>query len=126
MDAECLPEFDGAYLEDSYFLGMVCEGVDLHLDVLFALTTDHPDYLPPAAGEQQCYRRGRLVLSNPSVLELKPGPKPTVLNDPDGTLDLGSIELRRCKSGAIWIITEWFELTARVTNVSVCISPGGS
>ena len=45
-----LPEFAGAYLEDSYFLGLVAEGGSLRLKFLFALTTDHPDYAPPKAG----------------------------------------------------------------------------
>lgn len=104
-------------------MGMTCEATDLHLGVLFALTIDHPNYTPPAPGEQHCYRRGSLVLGNPSVLQLMPGHKPSVLSDPDGTLDLGSIELHRTGSGAFRIVTEWFELTAEVKSLIVSISP---
>jgi hypothetical protein len=121
MDTKYLPEFDGAYLEDSYFMGIVCEGLDLHLEVLFALTLDHPEYAPPKKGEQHCYRRGRLVLGRPSVLTLKPARGLSILSDPDGTLDLGSIELYRTASGAIVIMTEWFELTAEVTSLAVSL-----
>lgn len=123
MDAEYLPEFGGAYLEDSYFMGMVCEAPDLHLEVLFALTTDHPDHAPPLEGEHHCYRRGRLVLGSPRVLDLKPTQRPDILSDPDGTLiDLGSIALHRTKSGALMIVTEWFELTAEVKSFDLRLS----
>lgn len=47
MELEYLPEFEGAYLEDSYFLGVVAEGVDLRFRCLFALTLDHAEYAPP-------------------------------------------------------------------------------
>jgi len=122
MDAEYLPEFRGTYLEDSYFMGIVCEGGDLHIEVLFALTTDHPEYAPPPPGVQHCYRRGRLVLASPSATEIKPVRGATVLRDPDGTLDLGSIELHRTSAGAILIVTEWFELTATVSSLDVRLS----
>ena len=119
MDADYLPEFGGAYLEDSYFMGVVCEGSDLHLEALFALTTDHPEYAPPQPGEQHCYRRGRLVLSSPSVLKVTPARSSRIMSDPDGSLDLGGIELHRTRSGAIMIVTEWFVLTAEVTSLTI-------
>ena len=119
MDADYLPEFGGTYLEDSYFMGMVCDGSDLHLEVLFALTTDHPQYAPPRPGEQHCYRRGQLLLSGPSAIKAKPQHIPSIMTDPDGRLDLGSIELHRTPSGAIIIVTEWFELTAKVTSLTI-------
>jgi hypothetical protein len=59
------------------------------------------------------------VLGEPSVIELKAGIKPTVLLSPNGTLDLGSIELHRKPSGSILIVTEWFELTAEAKSLSV-------
>lgn len=122
MDAEYLPEFAGAYLEDSYFMGMVCEGADLHFEMLFALTTDHPEYALPLPGEQHCYRRGKLVFANPSASEIKPKRGASILRDPDGTLDLGSIELHRTKTGAILVVTEWFEPTMTVSSLDVRLS----
>lgn len=120
MDADYLPEFGGTYLEDSYFMGIVCEGADLHIEVLFALTVDHPEYAQPQPGEQHCYRRGRLVLSRPSALRVKPAQRPGIMSDPDGRmLDLGSIELHRMTSGGIMIVTEWFEITAEVTTLTI-------
>jgi hypothetical protein len=38
VDDEYLPELGGAYLEDSYFLGLVAEGKNLRLNCLLALT----------------------------------------------------------------------------------------
>lgn len=122
MDAEYLPEFLGTYLEDSSFMGMVCEGTDLHIQVLFALTTDHPEYAPSISGEQHCYRSGKLVLANPSAIAIKPVRGARVLRDRDGALDLGSIELHRISTGAILLVTEWFELTATVTSIDVRLS----
>jgi len=56
------------------------------------------------------------------VGELKIGWKPTVLRDPDGTLDLGSIELYRQGPDAIRVVTDWFELTAEVKQLLVILT----
>jgi hypothetical protein len=122
MGYDYTPELQGVYLEDSYLLGFRCEGPDIHLDALFAVTLDHPEYRPPSAGEQHCYGRGALVLREPVVGELKIGSKPTVLRDPDGTLDLGSIELYRQGPDAIRVVTDWFELTAEVKQLLVILT----
>lgn len=122
MGYEYVPELHGVYLGDSYLLGFRCEGPDIHLDAIFAVTLGHPEYRPPSAGEQHCYRRGTLVLKEPVVGELKAGSKPTVLHDPDGTLDLGSIELYRLGPNAIRVVTEWFALTAEVKQLSVILA----
>ena len=110
MDTAYLPEFQGAYLEDSYFLGIVAEGCDLRLKLLFALKADHPAYAQPKAGEQHCYREGSILIRRPADIEMQPG-RATVLKDPDGSLDFGSIELYRQGPSSFRVVTEWFETT---------------
>ena len=108
MDFEYLPKFHGAYLEDSYFLGMMAEGRDLRLKLLLALTVEHPDYTTPIEGEQHCYREGSILFRQPSEIELVPG-KMTVLKDLDGSFDFGSIEVYRYGLERFRLVTEWFE-----------------
>ena len=116
MESEYLPEFGGAYLEDSYFLGVVAEGGDLRLKVLFALTTDHPNYAAPATGEAHCYCEGSIALEKPSIIKWLPD-KPNVTRDQDGTLDFGSIELHRLTPNQFRIVTGWFDATVEVTHI---------
>lgn len=122
MTSEYLPEFGGAYLEDSYFLGVVAEGGDLCMEVLFALTIDHPDYAPPPPGEAHCYRRGSIVLRQPSIVEWLSG-KPRVTRDLDGTLDFGSIELHRLAPRRFRVITELFDATVEVAHICLDLAP---
>ena len=118
MRTEYLPEFQGAYLEDSYLLGIVAEDRDLRLKMLFALTIDHPAYAKPSAGEQHCYREGTILFQRPTVVDMLPG-KPAIQTDPDGSLDFGSIELYRQDGGRFRVVTEWFEATLATEQVSV-------
>lgn len=56
-----LPGLDGIYLEDSFLLDIrqVRNTIEILLDVV--LREIHGSYESPRAGEQYCYRRGRLV-----------------------------------------------------------------
>ena len=56
MNSRYLTEYEGTYLEDSYFLGILAEGPNLRLRFLFALTNEHPQYASPPEGEAHCYR----------------------------------------------------------------------
>lgn len=119
METEYLPEFQGAYLEDSYFLGVVAEGCDLRMKMLFALTVDHPAYASPKAGEQHCYREGSILFRRPTVIETQPGSRPTILQDPDGSLDFGSVALHRQGASRFRVVTEWFETTLATEQVTL-------
>jgi hypothetical protein len=118
VDTGYLPEFQGVYFEDSYFLGIVAEGCDLRLKMLFALTVDHPAYQQPKAGEQHCYREGSILIQRPTLIEMQPG-TPTVLTDPDGSLDFGSVELYRQSTSGFRVVTEWFEATMAPEQVTL-------
>lgn len=118
METEYLPEFQGTYLEDSYFLGLVAEGRDLRLKMLFALTVDHPAYAPPKPGEQHCYREGSILISRPKIVEWQAG-RPAVHSDPDGTFDLGFFELHLHAPSRFRFVTQWFDATVETPQVSV-------
>ena len=118
MDTKYLPDFQGAYLEDSYFLGMVAEGRDLRLKLLFALTVEHPAYTKPKAGEQHCYREGSILILRPTDIQMQPR-SPTVIEDPDGSLDFGSIELYRQGLNRLRVVTEWFDTALAMEQVTL-------
>ena len=112
-----MPNLDHLYFEDSYFLGLTVSGKRLRLRVLFALTVDHPRYAAPHTGEQHCYLEGDIVVDEMQTLAFSKG-NPVLLKDPDGTLDLGSIEFSQ--QGDVYLVaTEWFELQFRAEAVTV-------
>jgi hypothetical protein len=121
VDDEYLPELGGAYLEDSYFLGLVAEGKNLRLNCLLALTAQHSGYAPPRPGEQHCYREGSIVLEDPLIVEWRSG-KPTITRDSDGTFDFGSIELYRRGPGHFRFVTQWFDATVEAKQLSLQLS----
>ena len=53
---------DIAY-DSSYVLGLRIEPYALELSMDFALLPEHPEYMPPEAGEQHCYLRGALKIT---------------------------------------------------------------
>ena len=123
MDEQYRPEFSGAYLEDSYFLGVVAEGSNLRLKFLFALTADHAAYAPPKPDEQHCYREGSFLIERPSILDWQAG-KPAALRDPDGTFDFGDIQLYQRGPCQFRFVTEWFETTVETAHLQLEIFKG--
>ena len=101
--------FTGLYLEDSYLLGIVVRGKELRLHAMFALTGDHPAYVPPMVGEQHCYREGELRWEDVAVISSFGLPHAAVLADPDGTLDLGSIAYS-LDNDVHHIAAEWIDI----------------
>ncbi|MEN3971406.1 hypothetical protein WJS89_01825 [Sphingomicrobium sp. XHP0235] len=121
MDPSYLPVFENAYLEDSYLLGFMAEGTDLRLKVLFALTQDHPLHENPKPGEAHCYREGYLIIEHPMEIQTKPA-RTFLTTDPDGSIDLGSIELHRLAEGNYLLVTEWFEASFKSEKLSIEVS----
>ncbi|MEL7190590.1 MAG: hypothetical protein AAGK17_13635 [Pseudomonadota bacterium] len=120
METIHLPDLDGFYLEDSYLLGFMAVGKDIRLNALFALNSDHPSFETPKDGEAHCYREGYILIESPTQIETKPG-RTTILADPDGSLDLGSIELHKRPSGGYFLVTDWFEASFVTDNLSLKI-----
>jgi hypothetical protein len=115
--------FDRIHLEDSYFLGMVADGTRLRLRVLFAVLPGHSSYAQPLPSEMYCYREGDVRFESPHVIELHTAEKPSITADPDGTLDLGRIEVFS-EGDHYRIVTEWFDLKLSAKRVSVMMEPG--
>jgi hypothetical protein len=121
------PTFDRVCLEDSYFLGMIADGTRLRLRVLFALLPSHPFYARPLPNEAYCYREGDITFESPHIAELHAAQvgltKHRITADPDGTLDLGSIEVVT-EGDHYRVITEWFDLRLSAESVSVTMEAG--
>ena len=115
-DEEYLSTFAGVYLEDSYFLGITAEGCDLRLKFLFALTSEHPHYAPPAPGEAHWFSEGSILLARPRIVAWEPGAQ-RVMRDPDGSYDFGSAEIYRRGPSRFRFVTEWFEATVDVDAI---------
>lgn len=115
-----LAEFEGAYLEDSYLVGIIAEGRNLRLKMLFALTTDHPAYTPPLPGEAHCFREGSILIERPKVVEWLAG-KPMLSTDAEDTFDLGNVQLFRDGPTMFRFITEWFETTVDAPRISLAV-----
>jgi hypothetical protein len=112
-----LAALDDLYLEGSFLLGMIADGRQLRFCILFALTSDHPAHRPPPQ-EQHCYRRGEIVADGVTILAQRPGPRPNILIDPDGTFDFGSIELYGRDANYLFV-SEWIELEFLAESVTV-------
>lgn len=88
---EAFPNLAGVYLEDSWVreIAPSSTGVSFRLEVV--LTSEHPRYRAPAAGEQYCYLDAWLTLRSdePISLDLS-GAAPAT--DATGTSDLGNFD----------------------------------
>lgn len=115
-----LAEFEGTYLEDSYLVGIVAEGQDLRLLMLFALTLEHAAYAAPLPDEAHCFRKGYILIEQPEFIEWHPG-TPKLSCDAEGTLDLGSLELYRQGADLFRFHTEWFNTTVDARQVSLLL-----
>ena len=99
-------------------LGIIAHGRDLRLQMLFALTTDHPEYKTSKPDEQHCYREGYLTITRPTVVEWRAG-TPMLSTDADGTFDFGGIELYRSGETRFRIVTAWFDAAVETASVAV-------
>lgn len=117
-----LTGFDHLSLEDSYLLGFGVNNGAIELRALFAITGDHPLYEPPLAGEQHCYREGVIQVAAFKRFDVRGSPRPPILHDPDGLLDLGSIEVS-ADANNYRITTEWFEIHFEAGSVTARLDP---
>lgn len=115
-----LETFEHIHLDDSFFLGLMAVGTGLRLRVLFALEPGHRLYAPPQPGEQHCYREGDVLIAGFRPTQWRPGRRPSILIDPDGTLDLGSISVE-IRGEGYWIGTEWFDVAFAAESVTAVV-----
>lgn len=121
MGIEYLPEFQGASLEGSYFLGLLVEGRDLRLKMRFVLTVDHPAYVPPKPEEQHCCREGSILIERPDIVEWHTG-MIELASGPNGTFDVGGLELYQHGPGRFRIMTDWFDAIVETPRISIHLS----
>jgi hypothetical protein len=101
-----LPGFSGIYLEDSYVLDIVQSSDALVFKMEFVLREEHELYSPPKAGEQYCYKRGRLVFPNArNITWLRRTMNP--IKDATGSIDYGNIDSFYVSEGRYHLEGEW-------------------
>jgi hypothetical protein len=107
---ESLPGMQGVYLEDSYVLAIDEPGEDMRFRMEFVLTPVHPDYRPPPADRQHCYRQGWLIFPNVKDCRLRRSDA-RAARDERGREDLGNIDcLREESPGHYSAEGDWGEL----------------
>ncbi|MEE2521984.1 hypothetical protein V1639_07690 [Pseudarthrobacter sp. J75] len=86
-----LPGFADVYLEDSWVVGLQATPSLFVVEVDLVLRETHPQYAPPASGEQYCYRPGWIRFVAVSTLRwFDQGQPPAV--DRTGESDFGGID----------------------------------
>lgn len=117
-----LPGLAELVLEESYVLGVEAQPGVVGFVMDFVLTSQHPDYRPPAASERECFRRGTLRLVDVTRLEwTAQGAPPAV--DATGQIDYGHIDSFEWHDGQFVLVGDWGRLDARAARVEVTIVP---
>jgi hypothetical protein len=113
-----LPVFRELRLEESSIFGVREGPTELMFEMEFVLGERHPRYRPPAAGQERCYRKGRLTFHGVSDvnwsnkrIELPPGAS--------ADADLGTIDSFLLEAGAYKLRGAWGRLELRATSVDV-------
>ncbi len=116
-----LPEFEGIFFKESYFLGLVAEATDLELKCLFALKIQHPKYITPMADELHYYCAGKILLRRPKILKWRAG-RPELMRDAAGRWEFGRIEVDRLGENRFRFGTEWFDAAIETEHLAVELS----
>ena len=118
-----LPPFRELRLEDSFVLGIREAPGELRFDMEFVLGERHPSYRRPAPGQDQCYRRGRLVFRNVQSAEWSRRPDAPLsaadADDAEATSDLGTIDTFVLDGGAYKLRGRWGAVEVRASTVDV-------
>jgi hypothetical protein len=88
---DAFADLAGIYLEDSWALDVAPTQHEVAFQLDAVLTPEHPEYRPPAPGEQHCYRRARLTVASPQRSRLHRSDAPPAI-DASGEPDFGNIE----------------------------------
>lgn len=106
------------YLEDSWVLGINQDEKSISFEVEFVLTKSHELYSEPKKNEQYCYKKGQLILSECSVISLKPSGHPPS-TDANGEKDFGNIDTFTKQDGKVELSGDWGNLLAKCNEVLV-------
>lgn len=94
------------YLEESYVLDIVESASELVFVLEAVLTSSHPGYGTPAAGERYCYRDGVLVFAEVDRVEWAERSFRRS-EDASGTTDLGNIDSLSSEDGVYSVEGDW-------------------
>jgi len=117
-----LPGFDMIYLEDSYVLGLTVhlDHIEIQLDAV--LREGHPDYLPPVAGEQYCYRKARILFTGFTNVTLSNINRNATI-DIDGEADYGNIDQFRRLENEFLLSGAWGDFEIVGGKVEIALGP---
>jgi len=113
-----LPPFRELRLEDSCVLGIREAPGELRFDMEFVLGERHPSYRRPAEGQDQCYRRGRLVFRNVTSASWSNRAELPSGGEDEGA-DLGTIDTFVLDGGAYKLRGRFGALEVRAGSVDV-------
>lgn len=111
----------GIFLEESWVLGITAVPAKLsfHLDAV--LTPDHPEYHPPAPGEQYCYRDGVLEFRGVSRLVWSVSViRPAV--DASGERDFGNIDSFEWDDAGAVLEGSWGSIEVIYSEISLTLT----
>lgn len=86
-----IPQLRDLLLEESYVLGITAVPGSVGFSLDMVLTPEHPDYRPPTAREQYCFRRGQLTFTGVSRLLWSSSGNPPAV-DASGEEDFGQVD----------------------------------
>lgn len=96
-------------LEDSYVLGISIEPYRLEFLMDFVLAPEHPHYQAPAAGEQECFRRGVIrIVDFRTIVWRASNLRPST--DASGELDYGFLDEFEIEEGLATFRGDWGEI----------------
>ena len=86
-----IADLEDIYLEDSFVLAVKASPGSVEFDMDVVLRESHPDYIPPKADEQYCYRRASLRFVGITGISLRME-SIQKSRDANGELDYGGID----------------------------------
>ncbi|MCL1036278.1 hypothetical protein L2750_03825 [Shewanella submarina] len=102
-------DFGGVELNDTFVLSWGFQSDILTLNLLVSLWPESPHYEPPKEHEFTCYKEGKLIFhAVPSVEGFKPMEDVLPTEDPDGSVDYGSIDDLYEDGNGTWLIASDF------------------
>lgn len=102
-------DLEHIFLENSYVLGIAVEPYRIEFRMDFVLTPTHPNYVPPPATEQECYRRGVICIEGFRALAWRASnTRPSI--DKDGELDFDCLDEFVMKDGSTLFGGDWGEI----------------
>lgn len=113
---------DNLHFGGSYVLNIEVKPYAFRLDMDFALTPRHPEYKAPSSMEQECYRRGTLVIDGfKKFLWAASGIRPS--RDANNENDYGNLDSFVFSEGNWKISGDWGVVEIEKGELSIVLFP---